>query len=299
MPRRWKLSPEIRKDPARAKRFIDKYEKDLLGLFSRYFDDAVSALEKEYDIRLTNLAIDGLAAEAMVEVLKKLALSYGPEILDIAKRNSDDAYKQGVRVGSINLERAGVKTPSTLVPADWRALDWIEKRNLTVLEGITQDINDAIVREVSQGLIQGESVFEVGKRLAKVSQLPEDRAYRIARFETMLSLNQGTINRYYQRGIEKVEWIAGYDEHTCDECLALDGKIFDIDDIPDCPLHVNCRCTLAPVVIKDYTPEFTMKAVRNARQTFEASLYARISDPPHYLHTGWCNCPGNQSMEVS
>lgn len=284
------LSPEIRKDPARARRFIEKYEKDLRGLFKRYFDDAVKEVSDAYDLGLANLSIPGVPPEIMRTVLKDLFVRYGTEILDIAKQNSDAAYHQGVRVGSINLEKAGVKNPATLIPADWRALDWIERRNLTVLEGVTQDINDAIIREVSQGLIQGESIDEVGKRLAKVKGLTEDRAYRIARYETMFSLNQGTINRYYQYGVEKVEWVAGYDDHTCEECLALDGQVFDIDNIPDCPLHVNCRCTLAPVVRKGYTPEFTMKSVRNAGKAFEDSFYGRILAPPSYLHGSGCLC---------
>lgn len=296
---KWRLSPEIRKDPARAKRFIEKYEKDLRGLFGRYIDDAIRSLSEEYGIRLTNLAIDGLAADAMLEVLKSLISGYLPEIMEIATSNADAAYKQGVRVGGMNLGRVGVKAPTTLIPADYRALDWIEKRNLTVLEGVTQDINDAIVREVSQGLIQGESFREVAERLAKVTDLSEERAYKIARYETMLSLNQGTINRYYQNGVEKVEWIAGYDDHTCDDCLALDGKIFDIDDIPECPLHVNCRCTLAPVILRDYSPGFAMKAARNAGVTFEASMYSRISTPPLYLDASLSNLRCNHSVGVT
>lgn len=42
-------------------------------------------------------------------------------------------------------------------------------------------------------------------------------------------------------------WHAIIDEKTCDECLALDGTVYEnLADVPDDP-HLNCRCHLEPV----------------------------------------------------
>lgn len=50
----------------------------------------------------------------------------------------------------------------------------------------------------------------------------------------------------------KYVWHSENGEHTCDECKALDGKIFDFyDEVPERP-HPNCRCT---VEIVDYSDE--------------------------------------------
>jgi hypothetical protein len=38
------------------------------------------------------------------------------------------------------------------------------------------------------------------------------------------------------------------DEKICEDCLALDGKTFDIDKAPTLPIHPNCRCCYVPVV---------------------------------------------------
>lgn len=44
-----------------------------------------------------------------------------------------------------------------------------------------------------------------------------------------------------------MQWVATLDARTCEECMALDGKVFEIDGrVP--PAHVNCRCTTVPVV---------------------------------------------------
>ena len=40
--------------------------------------------------------------------------------------------------------------------------------------------------------------------------------------------------------------MAEKDDKTCDECMALDGLVFLLRDVPDKP-HYNCRCTLKPV----------------------------------------------------
>lgn len=47
-------------------------------------------------------------------------------------------------------------------------------------------------------------------------------------------------------GVEKVKWVAAHDEKTCRDCMALNGKIFALKDVPDKP-HPRCRCTLIPV----------------------------------------------------
>lgn len=60
------------------------------------------------------------------------------------------------------------------------------------------------------------------------------------------SVVNGTIDGYKSVGVGKVKWIAVDDEKTCPECRTLDGKVFDIDKVPDRP-HYRCRCVLEPV----------------------------------------------------
>lgn len=53
------------------------------------------------------------------------------------------------------------------------------------------------------------------------------------------------LDTYDDMGVEKVQWVAEDDDKTCGVCRALDGEIFDIDDIPG--KHPNCRCYLIPI----------------------------------------------------
>ena len=55
-----------------------------------------------------------------------------------------------------------------------------------------------------------------------------------------------TRRAYKDVGVQYVRWVAEKDDKTCDECMALDGLVFLLRDVPDKP-HYNCRCTLKPI----------------------------------------------------
>ena len=50
-------------------------------------------------------------------------------------------------------------------------------------------------------------------------------------------------------------WHSENSEHTCDECNALDGKIFDFyEEVPD-PPHPNCKCRVEIIENKKEKPD--------------------------------------------
>ncbi|WP_071131356.1 minor capsid protein [Enterococcus timonensis] len=53
-----------------------------------------------------------------------------------------------------------------------------------------------------------------------------------------------------ETGVEKWEWLATLESHTCERCAGLDGQEFDLGDetAPECPDHPNCRCTRVPAL---------------------------------------------------
>ncbi len=51
---------------------------------------------------------------------------------------------------------------------------------------------------------------------------------------------------YDDLGVEQVMWIAEKDNKTCGECNALDGQIFDVDEVPP-KQHWHCRCCTVAV----------------------------------------------------
>ena len=122
--------------------------------------------------------------------------------------------------------------------------------------------------EVLQGILQGESVPKIAKRLQKVQNMNANASIRTARTMITSAENKGRMDSY-QRATEKGiiikrEWIATSDSRTRDWHAELDGQLADVDEpfensigfimYPGDPSAdganvYNCRCTLGAKVI--------------------------------------------------
>lgn len=57
------------------------------------------------------------------------------------------------------------------------------------------------------------------------------------------------VQAFQDAGIEMVKWQTENDRRVCNECYALDGQVFRIDELPRKP-HWACRCRVRPVFRK-------------------------------------------------
>jgi SPP1 gp7 family putative phage head morphogenesis protein len=117
-----------------------------------------------------------------------------------------------------------------------------------------QHINNAI----TQGILQGESISRVAKRLQGVAQMNNTQAVRTARTAMTAANNAGheaALKRAQNMGIKvKKQWLASLDNRTRDSHVALDGESVPLDkrfsnglmypgDPSGPPVEVyNCRC---------------------------------------------------------
>lgn len=124
-----------------------------------------------------------------------------------------------------------------------------------------------ITAEVTQGILQGESIQKISKRLRRVTDMDYKVSIRNARSAYTGAQNAGRVDAYKRAenmGIDLLqEWIAVPDNRTRHAHRLLDGqrvKIgepFKVDgyniDYPGdkkapAYLYYNCRCTIAPVI---------------------------------------------------
>lgn len=139
--------------------------------------------------------------------------------------------------------------PRIYTEADWRVLDSLKLRNLTALEGITEQVNAQIIRELSDGINARESIPKLTKRLQDSVAMGKQRATTMARTETINACVDGARVRYEQYGVKEFQYIAASDSRTCKQCAELDGKVFKLTDNAHMPpLHPNCRCCIAAVI---------------------------------------------------
>ncbi len=93
---------------------------------------------------------------------------------------------------------------------------------------------------------------EIGTReelLARLETLfSPERAQMIAATETTRMFSLSNVTSYTAAGIERVRFLTVRDQFVDGECSQYDSLVFPVDEAPTPPLHVNCRCFLAPVV---------------------------------------------------
>lgn len=154
---------------------------------------------------------------------------------------------------------------SPRVPA---VADYLEKRVFRFSKEITRETNKKLGKVLAESVREGEGIPAVRLRINKMFDGFASRSERISRSEIIRATSFATEEAYIQSGVvEAKEWLTFIDENTDGECADLDGKIIplgdtyfkegdkfgrfqlDYEDVAGPPLHVNCRCTLVPVVV--------------------------------------------------
>ena len=136
--------------------------------------------------------------------------------------------------------------------------------------------------ETLQGILQGESMDKIAKRMMNVQEMNKTQAIRSARTIVTGAENKGRQDSYARATADGIilakEWISTNDSRTRHSHAALDGAIIDQDkkfdngllypgDPSGRPEEVwNCRCTVAAVV-KGFKKAQVQKAMAQAEET--------------------------------
>ena len=139
--------------------------------------------------------------------------------------------------------------------------------------------------ETLQGILQGESMDKIAKRMMNVQEMNKTQAIRSARTIVTGAENKGRQDSYARAEADGIilqkEWIATNDSRTRHSHAALDGAIVDQDkkfdnglmfpgDPNGRPEEVyNCRCTVAAVV-KGFKKAQVQKAMAKQTETYSA-----------------------------
>lgn len=105
----------------------------------------------------------------------------------------------------------------------------LERKEARFFESIVADVEAEDRHEMEADYKAAENAWNRQTRQAMIDT--EDRA---------------AITAYEDAGITKVMWITQRDERVCKECIARNGMIFPIDQVPEKP-HYGCRCYLRPI----------------------------------------------------
>lgn len=113
--------------------------------------------------------------------------------------------------------------------------------------GHNKQLSKEFREQLTTGIIKGESIDKLTKRIAKRMEVSKSNAKRLVRTETAYVFEQAAKDAYEQCGIEEYEFLATLDLKTSKICQGLDTKVFKVRDaMPGTnypPMHPNCRST--------------------------------------------------------
>jgi SPP1 gp7 family putative phage head morphogenesis protein len=186
-----------------------------------------------------------------------------------------DSYKRGVTRARYEMGAAGMGTPgieetggisaSMSTPFHMDRVGMLYARTFEDLIGVTAQMDSAISRILSQGMVDGDGPRSLAVKIVDATGVSRRRAMTLARTEIIRAHHSAMVQEYKNWAVEgvvvKAEWVdAGF--NVCPECAKNNGKIFDLNEIEGLiPLHPNCRCIALPTM-----PEKGVKTVEKVSE---------------------------------
>lgn len=120
---------------------------------------------------------------------------------------------------------------------DARARAWLD-------QALTGDVN-TLTRKLSAMIRDGNTPGQILD--AVTSQFEDANAVQyVVDVALSTGMNQGAIDLYRSEGVQLMDFMTAGDGRVCPTCaFAEDNNPYNLDEVPQPPLHVSCRCCLA------------------------------------------------------
>lgn len=267
-----KTEKEIGKVYARAaKETSEKLE----AYLTRFEDQKQSMLDdvkngkitkKQYQAWAQSKMLTGKRYKAMVDTLTEDCVNADKIAMSIVNGHTPEAYAINRNFSAFEIEKeSGFDTNYTLY--NRRTVEKLVSEDEILLPKPKVDIpkdkrwnKQHIRNEITQGVLQGESISKVAKRMRKVVGMDKSAAVRNARTAITGAQNAGRVDTYSEaaeKGINlKQIWIATLDNRTRHSHALMDGEMVDVGEefsngcrYPGDPSGepeevYNCRCTM-------------------------------------------------------
>jgi SPP1 gp7 family putative phage head morphogenesis protein len=162
--------------------------------------------------------------------------------------------------------------------------------NGALLEPFLQNWSDrqiaATTGAIRAGFAQGETTSQVIRNLRDTVFPANDTGLQsTVRTALQHSANQARQATWQANSdiVKRVQWLSVLDARTSDQCMALSGQIFPIDEGPRPPIHINCRSSTV-AVLDDRFAFLEEGATQSARDPETGEV---VSVPANQTYYGW------------
>ena len=277
---------ELEDEPKKTNKLADNTETDndrrakMWGLF----DVKASSVESPFKKQVSKIVSVQLSAvKASIRTALEDNKPIENALLAYFGNNTDEAVKRTLAPAWIEAMEAGESHANTLLDLK-AAYDtsitrklfhlWVENFGLKKAKEINDTTHESLREKLSSELAESISIGEsLGLRIKRIMSacegvydtMSKSRAMLIARTESASSVNFGSFQTYKVYGVQQKEWISVPDDRRRDAHGLADGQTVGIDekfsvdgemlDFPGDPMAsaenvCNCRCTMAPVIVR-------------------------------------------------
>lgn len=290
--------------------FLQRYAAGLSNRTVEFFDKEVlptilERVQRDLELAVTSAAM--LRRKRLLETTRGILLEgvqtgYRKTVKELEGFATTEADWQVSVIRSSVPIRLQLELPSPDMLERAVSTNVFEGRNMRQWFGsIGTQAQAAIRRQINLGIVAGDSVSDISKRLTgtahrgfsdgvfSFTRRNIDTIVRTALTDTASHARQATFDRNSEV-IKGVMWVSTLDTRTSDICMGRDGEVFPIDSGPRPPAHMRCRSTVVPVLKSwkelgidlDEVPEGT-----------RASLNGQV--PAHTTYGEWLK---RQSREI-
>ena len=251
--------------------YIEKFRAKDAQMKKDLADETIT--QKDYDEWLKGEIFQGKAWRARLKQVTDTLADAKEESLRLVRGKQLNEFADGMNHEQFVLaQNTGMATNFGIYDADTVGKLIREQPDLLPLKKLNRGKDERwnqkkVTGSVLQGIIQGESIDDIAKRIARdTAQQNSDAMIRYARTATTGAQNSGrmeTMHMAQEMGIKvRKRWLATLDSRTRDSHQSLDGQEVDVDepfesDFGDImfpgdpsadPADVyNCRCTMVYV----------------------------------------------------
>ena len=296
---------------------LDDYYKQFERLEKKWRDDVSAGLKTEEDFQTwrINKELTGDRWQKMSNELARDILKADNEARDLIKDYMPEAFADGYNRSCYTMARGmgDAYVNGTFTLYNKEAVTRLVRDNPRVLPQLKPESKTArdiragrierwnrqkINSEITQGILQGESLPKIAKRMSNVVGMEHNSAIRNARTAVGSALNAGKEESYkdaVELGIEVEQmWVASVDDRTRVEHRLLDGQTVKVgekfkvgayeigypcDPEAEPEMVYNCRCTIIPIL-----PKYEDKddALKNAHSISDEDYEAWKHEQPVY-----------------
>ncbi|MFL0251401.1 minor capsid protein [Clostridium neuense] len=268
-----KVNPEYRAAIEQIKIDADNYADQQMQTTYKNQKDHLTELHKFIGLMYIKYAVEGLLNKLTLQqrksiigdvdsTLKAMAKDMGQTQVDnvtnILKHNYSDTYYKNAYVMDSGLKvdlKFDILKDEYINAAVNNPIDGeiFSKR----IWDNTADVADKLKQSIIDAMNSDTTIDAIGKDIQEIFNVNAYNAQRLVNTENARVQSQAIDDIAASTGVKKQIYSATLDNKTSEECAALDGHLFDVDD-PDKVVppenHPNCRCVLINVPFDDWQP---------------------------------------------